>query len=133
MRDIDEILPRVQQAVADTLCIDLEEAAPATRFFTDIDGESIEWLDLSFRLDKEFGVRIPGLGNYAGIATDDEGRFTAGGIAALRVFMPASLLDRIQTRVPMPTAKELAAEITISDIAGMVQMALESKSARQSA
>jgi len=133
MPDSREILGRVQTAVADTLVVDLDTVTPAQRFFTDLGGESLEWLDLSFRLDKEFGIRIPGISNYAGIETDAEGRFTLRGIAAMRTFMPASLLDRLQDRRPLPTAKELADDITVTDIANMVQMAIESKSARRSA
>jgi acyl carrier protein len=133
MPEIQEILGRVQAAVAETMGLDLDAVTPSQRFFRDIDAESIEWLDLSFRLDKEFGIRIPGIGNYAGIETDAEGRFTPRGIAAMRAFMPASLLDRLHDRRPLPTAKELADEITVTDIANMVQMALESKSTRQSA
>lgn len=133
MRDIEELLPRVQQAVADTLCLDLDEVGAGNRFFTDLGGESIDWLELSFRLEKEFAARIPGIGNYAGIETDAEGRFTPRGIAAMRAFMPASLLEPLQTRRPLPTGKEVADEISVIDIAGMLQMALETRSARRSA
>jgi acyl carrier protein len=133
MPDIQEILGSVQIAVAKTLSVDLDDVTPARRFFTDLGAESIDWLELSFHLEKEFGVRIPGISNYAGIETDTEGRFTLRGIAAMRTFMPASLLDRLQDRRPLPTAKELADEITVTDIANMVQMAIELKSARRSA
>jgi acyl carrier protein len=128
MSDHDEILDRVRAAIAKTMAIDLDEVDPSKRFFTDIDAESIEWLDLSFRLDKEFGVRIPGM-NFPAAETDAEGRFTPSGIAALRAFLPGPLLDRTQIRVPAPTGKELAGEITVADIADMVERALESKKA----
>jgi acyl carrier protein len=133
MHALADILPRVQLAVADTLSVDLAEAAPEKRLFPDLAAESIEWLELSFRLDKEFGVRLPAIGSYATIETDREGRFTAGGMAAMRSFMPASLLDPIERRHALLTGKELLDEITLFDIAGMVQLALESKSTRLSA
>jgi acyl carrier protein len=127
--DPENILSRVTAAVAESLAIDPSEVESSQRFFVDIGGESIEWLDLSFRLDKEFGVRIPGIGNFTGAETDDEGRFTPAGIAALRAFLPESLISRVRDVVPSPTAKELAAEITVADIAGMVAMALGAKKA----
>jgi acyl carrier protein len=128
MSDHAEILVRVRAAIAEALDIDLELAQPPQRFFTDLGAESIEWLDLSFRLDKQFGVRVPGL-NFPAGGTDSEGRFTSAGIAALRNALPATLLDRIERRAGAPTGKELAAEITVDDIAGMVEMAIAAKNA----
>jgi acyl carrier protein len=127
MPDYDTILARVRVAVAETLSIEPEEAEPAQRFFADLGAESIDWLDLSFRIERDWKVRLPGLGSFDGIATDAEGRFVSSGMDALHEFMPPSLLDRLSSRESLPTAKELAEEITVSDIAGMVVLALESK------
>jgi acyl carrier protein len=127
MAEFEEIRERVRIKVAESLDLDLSEVMTTQRFFTDMGAESIEWLDLSFRLDKEFGARIPGVGNFAGGATDAEGHFTAAGLESLRAFLPASLIDRVKERNPLPTPKELAEEITVSDIAGMVVLALEAK------
>jgi acyl carrier protein len=129
MLDHEEILSRVNPAVAESLGIEVDEIQPSQTFFGDLGGESIEWLDLSFRLDKEFGLRLPGLGSLNGIETDAEGRFTANGFARLGSFMPASLIDRVKDRRPAATAKELVEAITVDDIAGMVELALESKKA----
>jgi acyl carrier protein len=125
----EEILSRVNPAVAESLGIEVDEILPSQTFFGDLGGASIEWLDLSFRLDKEFGLRLPGLGSLGGIETDAEGRFTTNGFASLRSFMPASLIDRVKDRSPAATAKELVEAITVDDIAGMVELALESKKA----
>ena len=132
MAEFEEILERVRIKVAESLGLDVSEVEPSQRFFTDINGESIEWLDLSFRLDREFGVRIPGVGNFSGGQTDAEGHLTPDGLKALRAFLPATLVGRVDDRNPLPTAKELAEEITVSDIADMVEMAIESKKAVRS-
>jgi acyl carrier protein len=133
MPDFQEILGGVQTAVAKTLCLDLDEVQLGQRFFPDLGAESIDWLELSFLLEKAYGTRLPGLGNFAGIETDAEGRLTGRGIAAMRAFMPAGLLDRFKDRDLLPTSKELVEAITVLDIAHMVQMALESKAERLSA
>jgi acyl carrier protein len=131
--DHAEILSRVQEAVGETLGIDPADAQPAERFFADLGAESIDWLDLTFRLERQFAVRIPGISSFAGVETDADGRFTAAGLTALQSCVPASLLDRIQDRVPRPTGAELADEITVADLAGMVQLAEELKKAVPSA
>jgi acyl carrier protein len=125
--DRAEILSHVQEAVAETLGIDATEAQPDQRLFADLGAESIDWLDLTFRLERQFAVRIPGIGNFSGVATDAEGRFTAAGLADLRAFMPAPLLNRIEEQVPLPTGADLAEEISVDDIVGMVQLAVDSK------
>ncbi len=131
MAEYEGVLERVRIKVAQSLDLDICEIEPTQRFFVDLAAESIEWLDLSFRLDKEFGVRIPGVGNIAGGQTDAEGHFTAPGLEALRAFLPGSLVDRAKSRIPLPTAKELAEEITVADIAGMVVLALQAKQTAQ--
>ncbi len=128
MSDHEEILNRVRKAVAEANELDFGEVSPSARY-SDIDPESIGWLDLSFRLDKAFGVRIPGIGNFSSAETDAEGRFTPAGMLALRAFLPATLVDRVAQRVPAPTGKEFAEAITVEDIANMVEMALEAKKA----
>ncbi len=133
MSDHAEILKRVQEAVAETLGIDPDDAQPDQRFFADLGAESIDWLDLTFRLEKQFAVRIPGIGSFSGVETDADGRFTAAGLTDLRSCVPACLLDRIQDRVPRPTGAELAEEITVADLAGMVQLAADLKKAVPSA
>jgi acyl carrier protein len=122
----EKILSRVRVAVAETLSIEVEEAQPDQRFFGDLDAESIDWLDLTFRIERDLKARLPGLGSFEGIATDADGRFTPEGMTAVRGFMPRSLVERWDDAAP-PTAKELAEEITVGDIAGMVELALESK------
>jgi acyl carrier protein len=129
MSDQPETLSRVKAAIVESLSMEPEEVEPRQRFFTDLGGESMEWLDLSFRLDKEFGVRIPGIGSFASAETDAEGRLTTEGIATLRTFLPSSLVDRVQDQRPHPTPKELADEITVEDIAGIVRMAVNAKGA----
>ena len=43
------------------------------RFFADLGAESIDWLDLTFRLERQFAVRIPGISSFAGVETDADG------------------------------------------------------------
>ena len=66
MSETDEILSGVQAAIADVLVISPEEAQPSLSYLVDLaGGESLELLDLQFRLDKRFGVRLAGIGNFA--------------------------------------------------------------------
>jgi acyl carrier protein len=44
--------------IADILAIDESEVRPEARFFPDLDGESLNLLELSFAIEKKYGVRI---------------------------------------------------------------------------
>ncbi len=133
MSETDDILSAVQAAIAEVLGINPEEAQPSLSYLVDLaGGESLELLDLQFRLDKCFGVRIAGIGNFAGAETDAEGRFTPAGMESLRKSVPASLLDRFRDR-PAPTARDVLDAMTVEDIANMVRLALAAKQDAQAA
>jgi acyl carrier protein len=46
----------LREVIADTLGVDAEEVTPEANFFSDLGGESIDLIDLSFRCSKAFGV-----------------------------------------------------------------------------
>ena len=56
---IDEVYPKVAQIVSDALGCELDEVKPQSSLIVDLDAESIDFLDLVFRLEKGFGVKIP--------------------------------------------------------------------------
>ena len=56
---IDEVYPKVAQIVADALGCEVDEVKPQSSLIADLDAESIDFLDLVFRLEKGFGVKIP--------------------------------------------------------------------------
>jgi acyl carrier protein len=57
--DVANIYPRVAKIVSDVLAIDESEIALNKRLMTDLGAESIDFLDLIFQLEREFGVKIP--------------------------------------------------------------------------
>ncbi len=49
----------VRHIVADVLMVPLEQVTPESRLVADLGAESIDFLDLVFRLEEALGVRIP--------------------------------------------------------------------------
>lgn len=49
----------VRQIIADVLMVPLEQVTPEARLVADLGAESIDFLDLVFRLEEALGVRIP--------------------------------------------------------------------------
>ena len=57
--EIMAIYPKVAEIIADALGCDEEEVQPDSSLISDLDAESIDFLDIVFRLEREFKVKIP--------------------------------------------------------------------------
>jgi len=55
----DEIYAKVQDVLVDALGVDEEDVTPKATLRGDLGAESIDFLDIVFRLEKAFGIKIP--------------------------------------------------------------------------
>lgn len=79
--NIESVYPKVREIIADVLVIDEEEISKNNRLIADLGAESIDFLDLVFQLEKEFGIKIPRgqlEKNVRGSLAEDE--FEKGGV-----------------------------------------------------
>lgn len=92
--DTSSIYPRVKVIVADVLAIDESEVEPNGSLINDYGGESIDFLDLVYRLEREFKVKIPRgqIEKEARGALEDEafaenGKLTEEGMVQLKDYL----------------------------------------------
>ncbi|MEE8382455.1 MAG: acyl carrier protein, partial [Thermodesulfobacteriota bacterium] len=57
--DEKTIYEKVKESVVEALGVDEEEVTPDAALFDDLGAESLDLLDIVFRLEKEFGIKIP--------------------------------------------------------------------------
>ena len=55
----DEIFQEVQEVMVDALGVDDDEVTSEATLMGDLGAESIDFLDIVFRLEKAFGIKIP--------------------------------------------------------------------------
>ena len=55
----DEIYNKVKEVLVDALGVDDEDVKPTSTLRGDLDAESIDFLDIVFRLEKAFAIKIP--------------------------------------------------------------------------
>lgn len=55
----DEILDKVRSTLVDALGVDDDEVSPESTLVGDLGAESIDFLDIVFRLEKNFSIKIP--------------------------------------------------------------------------
>ena len=54
----DEIFEKVRQQLVVALSVDEDEVTPQARLQADLNAESIDFLDIVFRLEREFNIKI---------------------------------------------------------------------------
>ena len=54
----EEIFSTVQGIISQALRIDISKIRPEARIFTDLEAESIDILDIGFRIEEAFGFKI---------------------------------------------------------------------------
>jgi acyl carrier protein len=57
--EIAAIFPKVSEIMAEALGCEVEQVKPDSSLIDDLGGESIDFLDLVFRLERAFKVKIP--------------------------------------------------------------------------
>ena len=55
----EDILQQVQEILVDALGVDDDEVSLESRLMGDLGAESIDFLDIVFRLEKAFSIKIP--------------------------------------------------------------------------
>jgi acyl carrier protein len=55
----EEAFDKVQDVLVDALGVDDEEVTPEAKISADLGAESIDYLDITFRLEKAFDIKIP--------------------------------------------------------------------------
>lgn len=88
-----EILQKVTETLVDALSVDEDEVTPDATLTGDLGAESIDFLDIVFRLEKAFDIKIPrgelfpdNILNNPEFVQD--GKLTETGLAQLKERMP---------------------------------------------
>ena len=93
MPTYDEIFDKVQTTLVDALGVDEEDVTREATLQKDLGAESIDFLDIVFRLERNFGIKIPrGELFPENLVADPEwvadGKLTGKGIAELKTRLP---------------------------------------------
>jgi acyl carrier protein len=89
----DEIFKKVQEVLTDALGVDDDEVTEEATLMGDLGAESIDFLDIVFRLEKAFEIKIardelfPAESIMNNAELIDDGKFTEKGLQELRTRM----------------------------------------------
>ena len=89
----DEVFQKVQETLVEALGVDEDDVTEQATLTGDLGAESIDFLDIVFRLEKTFNIKIPrgelfpdNILNNPDYVKD--GRVTPTGLAAMKASMP---------------------------------------------
>ncbi len=120
----DEIMRQVQEVLVDALGVDDDEVTTEATLMGDLGAESIDFLDIVFRLEKVFGIKIPReeLFPAENLMNNSEfvqnGKLTEKGLAEMREKMPHTDITEF---VNDPDINKLGDLFTVNAIVNYVE------------
>jgi len=89
----DEIFVKVQKVLVDALAVDEDDVKPTASLVKDLGAESIDFLDIVFKLEQEFAIKIPQGELFPENVSQDprfvkNGKVTEEGLAAMKARLP---------------------------------------------
>lgn len=117
-----EIFEKVKNCLVDALGVDDDEVTPTASIMGDLGAESIDWLDIVFKLEKAFGIKI----SQSELSPEDiltsteyvaDGKVNAAGLAKLKERMPFLDLTKF---IANPAVNEFSGLLTVQDMVRFV-------------
>ena len=122
----DEIFAKVQESLEDALGVEPDEVTREATLVGDLGAESIDFLDIVFKLEKTFDITIP----REELSPEDiltntqyvqDGVVTAEGMAELKKRMPWANLDEFEKN---PRVQDFGNILTVGDLCSYVESKL---------
>jgi len=129
MASREEIFEGVQEALVEALGVDDDEVTPEATLVNDLGAESIDFLDVFFRLEKTFDIKIP----REELSPEDiftnpdyvkDGLINAAGMAELQKRMPFADLSAMGDN---PKAQDFSNILTVDHLVRFIEQKLEEK------
>ena len=119
----EEVFEKVRTALVDALAVDEEQVTPQATMVGDLGAESIDFLDIVFKLERAFNIEIPRSELFPDdILTNAEyvqdGKVTPVGIAELKKRMPYADLSKFEAD---PLVQNFGNLLTVNDLCRFIE------------
>lgn len=123
----DELFEKVRDVLSDALGVDAEEVSPQATLQGDLGAESIDFLDIIFRLEKAFAIKIPkgelfpdDILNNPDFVDGD--KMTQAGLSRLKAAMPHADFSQFESA---PLVSKMPDLFTVNTIINYVENKLK--------
>ena len=120
----EEIFEQVRESLVDALGLDDDDITPDATLMGDLGAESIDFLDIVFRLEKAFDIKVPREELFPAEAVLNHPEFVSGGkvtengLAELRDKMPHTDLSEFEAD---PDVNKIADLFTVQAIVNFIE------------
>ena len=121
------IYGKVAKVLVEALNVDEDEVTPEATLKDDLGAESIDFLDIVFRLEREFGIKIPRGELFPENLTADpewiaDGKLTSKGVEELKARLPFADISKIESD---PSVDKIGDLYTVDMLVQYVRSKLE--------
>jgi len=125
----DEIFLKVRDVLVDALAVDDEEVTETASLINDLGAESIDFLDIVFKLEQSFGIKIAQGELFPEGVTQDpkfvkDGMVTADGLVAMKAKLPHVDFSSFESD---PRISKVASVFTVATIVKFIEGKLAKK------
>lgn len=114
----DALFAKVRSCIAEALGLDEDEVSYESRLIGDLGAESLDFLDIAFRLERAFDIRIP----RGGIeAASKEGLPEGESYEVNGVLTPAAL-ERLASHMPEVPPSEFRPGLKVSEVPTLMRV-----------
>jgi len=120
----DDIFNQVKDVLVDALGLDDDDVTEDATLMGDLGAESIDFLDIVFRLEKAFSIKVPREELFPAEAVMNNpeyvsgGKVTAKGLAELKAKMPHTNFSEFEKN---PDVNKIADLFTVSAIVNFIE------------
>ena len=127
----DEIYSKVQEVLIDALGVDDDEVTADARLTKDLGAESIDFLDITFKLEQEFDFKIGQGELFPDNAASNpdfikDGKLTPEGLTAIKEKLPHVDFSKLESD---PQISRLAETFTVDALVSFVERKLQTANA----
>jgi len=129
-QEIQAVYPTVAKTIADALGCDVDQVKLDVSLIEGLDAESIDFLDLVFRLERAFKIKIPrgkivedARGDLPEAEFEQKGVVTEAGMRRLRAFLTEVPADRFTTPLKVADVPRLFTTETFCKLVVRAQQA----------
>jgi acyl carrier protein len=124
----EDVFAGVQEQLVEALAVDDDQVTPEATLMGDLGAESIDLLDIVYRLEKHFSIKI----DRGELVPDDivndtqgvyvvDGKLTAVGLEEIKKRIPFADLSSLEAN---PVIQNLATVLTVKDMCHLVEQKL---------
>ena len=107
-----QIMEKVRQCFAEALGQELDDVLPESKVIGDLGAESLDFLDIAFRLERGFDIRIP----RGGVEAASREGLAEGESYEVNGVLTAAALERLKQHMPEVPDAEFREGLKVSEV-----------------